>query len=410
MKILHCLAQLPTRTGSGVYYRNLISEMKKQKAWEQAGIFGLNSNHTASWLVLDQVYPVHFETEDLPFPIAGMSDEMPYNSTVYHQMSDEMIQKWKAAFREQLKKAKEEFNPDLIICHHLWMLCALVLESFPDVPVIGISHGTDLRQAKQNPSMAKEHVGSLAGLKKVLSLSESDVNDLQSLFDLQEDQVVVTGGAYDPSVFYPCQSRSIMGSKLPIRIIYAGKITDSKGVFELVEAYSRVRKVYPELTLDLVGRESQETIDRINQLSGHDPSIHLFDVESQDVLASHMRRSDLFAFASYYEGLGLIALEALASGLHLVSNRLPGLCEQLGEELGSDPVITWVDLPELKNLDEITEEARPDYVERLTEALLQQVEYIYMKGKDVQFPYEKIEEHSWRGLAGKITELIEKIS
>ena len=26
MNILHCLAQLPTRTGSGVYFRNLVQE------------------------------------------------------------------------------------------------------------------------------------------------------------------------------------------------------------------------------------------------------------------------------------------------------------------------------------------------------------------------------------------------
>lgn len=352
---------------------------------------------------------MRFETEHLPFPIAGMSDEMPYTSTVYHQMTDEMLMKWKDAFRAELIEAKKNFKPDLILCHHLWILCNLVLEIFPDVPVIGISHGTDLRQAKQNPTMAKEHVGSLRKLKKVLSLSQSDVEDLEKHFDLEKGQVEVTGGAYDPYVFYPCQSRSIMGDKLPIRIIYAGKITDSKGVFELVEAYARVRKVYPDLSLDLVGRESDETIRRIKELSHDDPTIHLFDVESQKILASHMRRSDLFVFASYYEGLGLIALEALASGLHLVSNRLPGLCEQLGAELCGDPVISWVDLPKLRNLDELVEEDRPNYVDRLTEALLHQVDYIYHKGKDVQFPYEKIEEHSWRGLAEKIVEMVEDI-
>lgn len=408
MRVLHCLAQLPTRTGSGIYYRNLISEMAKINGWKQAGIFGVNANHEVSWLELDERFPVVFQSDDLPFSIAGMSDEMPYDSTVYHKMTPDMLRQWKGAFRSRLIEAREEFCPDIILCHHLWILCSLVLEIFPDTPVIGISHGTDLRQALHNPYMAEEHVGSLSKLKKVLALSNSDLRALVKTFDLREEQILVTGGAYCKEIFYPCEVRSILGDKLPLRIIYAGKITASKGVFELVEAYAKVRKIYPHLSLDLVGRKTEETKKRIDELSNHDPTIHLFDVESQEVLASHLRRSDLFVFPSYYEGLGLIALEALASGLHLVSNRLPGLCEQLGEELCSDPIISWVDLPVLKNLDQISEDARPFYVEALTKSMLHQVEYLYAKGIDKVFPYEAIEEHSWGGLANRVVQILEE--
>ncbi len=30
------------------------------------------------------------------------------------------------------KKAIDEFNPDIIICHHLWILTALVKELYPN--------------------------------------------------------------------------------------------------------------------------------------------------------------------------------------------------------------------------------------------------------------------------------------
>ena len=249
------------------------------------------------------------------------------------------------------------------------------------------------------------------------------------------------------------------------RLLYAGKITDSKGVFELVAAYRIVRQTHPDVTLDLVGREDQETLDRIKELSGDDPTIHLFDVESQAILADHMRCCDLFVFPSYYEGMGLIAIEALASGLHLVSNMLPGLREQLGRELVEDPAISWVELPvsythldvykrqgmgliaiealasglhlvsnmlpglreqlgrelvedpaiswvelpPLKNLDEIVDSARHEYIESLAEAICLQIERLKTEGGTGDFPFDKIASCSWDCLVSKIISVIESV-
>lgn len=410
MRVLHCLSQLPTRTGSGVYYRNLVREIKKQRGWEQAGLFALNAEHHCFDVELDRVYPVCFESEELPFPMAGMSDEMPYDSTVYSHMTADMLKRWKNAFRSKLTEIKGVFKPDVIICHHLWILCALVLDVFPDIPVIAISHGTDIRQAVQNPSLVKKHVGSLRQLRKVLALSQSDIASIQELFDIRREQITVTGGAYDPSVFYACPEKASCRSDSPLRLLYAGKITESKGVFELVAAYRKVRQIHPDLLLDLVGREDRRTLDRIKEISGHDPTIRVFDAETQSVLADHMRCCDLFVFPSYYEGMGLIAIEALASGLHLVSNMLPGLREQLGQELIEDPAICWVELPPLKNLDEIVDEARSDYIDALAEAICFQIEYLKARGAETKIPFEMIAKCSWDCLVNKIISEIENIT
>jgi hypothetical protein len=92
MKILHCLAQLPNRTGSGVYYKNLIREIKKQRGWKQAGLYALNGENRCLDLDLDYIYPIRFNSDELPFPIAGMSDEMPYDSTAYSRMTPDMME------------------------------------------------------------------------------------------------------------------------------------------------------------------------------------------------------------------------------------------------------------------------------------------------------------------------------
>lgn len=63
-------------------------------------------------------YPVKYLSEELPFPIAGMSDEMPYKSTRYKDFTEEMFQAYRSAFQMVVRKAVEEFCPDLIVCHH----------------------------------------------------------------------------------------------------------------------------------------------------------------------------------------------------------------------------------------------------------------------------------------------------
>ena len=85
MKILHVLTQLPQRTGSGVYFTNLIESLTKQGV-ENGAIFGIETSYGIK-VEAEYVNPVYYNTSKLPFRICGMSDQMPYDSTVYSQMS-----------------------------------------------------------------------------------------------------------------------------------------------------------------------------------------------------------------------------------------------------------------------------------------------------------------------------------
>ena len=79
MKILHTLAQLPTRTGSGVYFSNLVDGLEK-KGMEQALVYAVQAPYAFDFS--QKTFPVAFQNDEIPFPIAGMSDEMPYHNTV----------------------------------------------------------------------------------------------------------------------------------------------------------------------------------------------------------------------------------------------------------------------------------------------------------------------------------------
>lgn len=206
MRLLHVLAQLPARTGSGVYYSNMIEEFKKYDH-DQRAIFACQDGY--HWDILDKEhqYAVEFKSQELPFPIVGMSDVMPYENTLYSEMTEEMIGLWKEAFRKRLERVREEFMPDIIFAHHLWMLTSLVREVFPDTKIIGVCHNTDLRQAKMNPHLLKKYVDNLHSLDYVFSISDKQKDEIVKIYNIDRKKIIAVGGGYNQKIFYPPEKK-----------------------------------------------------------------------------------------------------------------------------------------------------------------------------------------------------------
>ena len=129
MRILSITAQKPNSTGSGVFLTELVKELAA-KGHEQAVVAGVYKEDKTEVPENTKVYPVIFKSEELPFPIAGMSDEMPYESTRYCDMTEEMAGQFANVFLTKIRQAVKEFQPDLILSHHLYLLTALVREHF----------------------------------------------------------------------------------------------------------------------------------------------------------------------------------------------------------------------------------------------------------------------------------------
>ena len=205
MKVLHVLAQLPVKTGSGVYFTNVIEGLKEYGDIEQACIYGVTDEYDINILDKEKQFEVVFESENIPFPIVGMSDIMPYPNTLYHDMTDEMFVQWKNEFLRQLNLAKEKFNPDVVLTHHLWILSSMVREVFADKRVIAVCHNTDIRQAKQNAHLKDKHVHSLKDVDNVLALSNMQFKDIEEVFGIDSKKIIDIGAGYNEKIFYPLE-------------------------------------------------------------------------------------------------------------------------------------------------------------------------------------------------------------
>ena len=390
MKILHVLAQLPIKTGSGVYFTNVIEGLKQFDV-KQAAVYATTPEYDFNFL--EEKFEVEFQGKDISFPIVGMSDIMPYENTLYKNMTDEMLGTWQGAFRKKLERAKKEFKPDVVITHHLWILSSIVCDVFEDEKVIGVCHNTDIRQAEKNPAMKDKYVKSLGKLDKILALSSGVIEGISNIYNYPEDKIVNIGAGYNEKIFYPAEKYEKRDN---VKILYAGKFDESKGFYELIKAFRLLEKKDNNVELELIGNLKEEDRPRVEALVGDSKKIKIYNAVDQVHLGEIMRHKDVFILPSYFEGLGLIAVEALGSGLRVVATEIEGLIEFLGDKINNSEIIEYIAMPTIYDTDKAVEEEKPAFVNRIVGALELMIERTREQREIPAELLEEIEHHSWK--------------
>ena len=235
-----------------------------------------------------------------------------------------MTAQFKAAFTQALQEAVLAFQPDVILCHHLYLLTALTRRLFPHIPVWGICHGTDLRQMETNP-WERDYIRSAIGrLDKVCCLHQAQLEEATDCYGLAPGQASVVGSGFNQAIFFNRKERA---PHREMRLVYAGKISEKKGVFSLLQALDMLGWPREAFSLRLAGgwgsEMQREQVNRVIVASGWDAT--LLGPLTQDDLAAEFNRGDIFVLPSFSEGLPLVLAESLACGMRAVCTDLPGI-------------------------------------------------------------------------------------
>ncbi|TEB12707.1 glycosyltransferase family 4 protein [Pelotomaculum propionicicum] len=404
MRILHVLAQKPGQTGSGIYLLNLM-RVAAQRGHEQCLVAGISARDGVyrKDMPKDLLFlPVLFETEELPFPVPGMSDEMPYPSTRYRQMNSEMVHLWEQAFTRVLKESAS-FQPDLIIVHHLWLLAVLVRKLFPHHPVIAVCHGTELRQLVNAAQFSTEVIRGCRQVDRVAALSSFQKQKIEAAYGIEGERIDITGSGFNSEIFYPPVKRA----RGRIKALYAGKLSAAKGVPSLLRAVSRLPVSMADFQLILAGSGSGSEYEEILSLASACPFETIFTGSlPQAWLGQLMRECQIFIIPSFYEGLSLVTIEALASGLWVVASELPGMREWVGPRLEEAGIVEYVSLPRLRSTDIPFEEDLPAYEKRLTDGILRQLARAKLyTGVPMAGWEEMFRKYSWEAVFSRIEKI-----
>lgn len=123
------------------------------------------------------------------------------------------------------------------------------------------------------------------------------------------------------------------GARVAGRILFAGRLLESKGVFTLLEALARLRRTRPQAHLWVAGdgpdADALQRRARELELAGH---VRFCGAVDQARLAALYGEAEVVAVPSMAEGLGLVAIEALGCECAVVASDLPALRETIVHE------------------------------------------------------------------------------
>jgi len=400
MKILHLISQPPDFTGSGKFIQQVMAYAKNK-----GHINFLMAGCQADFPFPENIVPrdrgvlVRFDNKDLPFPVAGMSDAMPYDSKVFSKMSDHDLLKYRTVFRDKIALALERFKPDVIHSHHLWIMSAIARELTLELPMVTTCHGTCLRQHRFCPRISSGIKDALGRIDQVMSLNPSQQTEIINGFGFPVHRVPVMAGGFDDTLFRPM---SKPGSG-PVEIVYAGKLARAKGVPWLLKSLELIKDL--PFCLHIAGggsgREKETCLALMDNLG--DKLVYHGTLTHTD-LAALMGRSHLFVLPSFFEGVPLVLMEALACGCRILSTDLPGVKEILSPP--DQDLINFFPLPPLETLDTPHKKDIPGLEERLADTLSHLIRKILEHPQpDLTRVEQRTAPHTW----AKVFDRIEQV-
>ncbi len=172
----------------------------------------------------------------------------------------------------------------------------------------------------------------------LIFVSRSALADFRARFGSPRGEAVVIHHGRDPR-FQPSADEAAIDDVRRIYhlsaayILYVGTIEPRKNLVRLVEAFARIAPRHPGTQLVLAGNRGWmygQLFERVQQLAlGSRVLFPGFVPEAEK--PALMAGCTLFVYPSLYEGFGLPALEAIASGVPVVTSNTSSLPEVVGE-------------------------------------------------------------------------------
>jgi glycosyltransferase involved in cell wall biosynthesis len=208
-----------------------------------------------------------------------------------------------------------EHEEDVLSLHYY--LDNLLLSRAVDVPTVfhfpGIRH----------PSVRWRAMARLAAPTRYLANSESTARRAREWLDIAVDGTVYPGVDYEQ--FHPGVEPAFERDS-PV-ILYVGRLDEGKGLAELIDAHARLDA---ELYLVGAGTLTADLRERVRRLGTTDRVTFTGGIEHER-LPGYYAAADVFCLPSHHESLGIVNIEAMATGVPVVSTRIDAIEEYLDD-------------------------------------------------------------------------------
>ena len=167
--------------------------------------------------------------------------------------------------------------------------------------------------------------------RRVIGASSTIRHELTTLCGVADSKVGVVLNGVDLNEFYPgMEDRTALGLPEGVFLaLFAGDIrTGRKNLDTVLKALVKL----PSVHLAVAGRVAGSPWPALAGDLGLADRVHFLDFRTD--LAQLMRAADCFVFPSRYEACALVLVEALASGLPVITAKTTGGAEAVGPDAG----------------------------------------------------------------------------
>ena len=279
-------------------------------------------------------HEIHFITYSQPVRLELLSNNVHFHEVHVPEYPLFHYQPYELALSSKLVDMVKLYGIQLLHVHYAiphayaaYMAQQMLLDEGILVPIVTTLHGTDITLVGSHPFYKPAVTFSINKSDAVTSVSESLKKDTLRLFNIKKDIHVVPNfidlDKHEHN-FTDCQ-RGMMADDNERIITHISNMREVKQIPDVIKIFYNIQKELPA-RLMLVGEgPEKEGAELLTEELGISDKVVFFgnSYEIDRILCF----SDLFLLPSRTESFGLAALEAMASGVPVISTNTGGLPE-----------------------------------------------------------------------------------
>jgi glycogen(starch) synthase len=159
---------------------------------------------------------------------------------------------------------------------------------------------------------------------------ESFIDEVTGRMGVDRARFTIVPGAVDTARFAPPRREPGLAAN-PVRLLYHGRVDRRKGVLDFLDALAALRRraVPFEATISGVGPDVDASREKAEDLELSPDWVRLTGYADYEAVPDLYRKADVFVSPTHAEGFSNTILEAMASGLPVVSCRSVGVVDCL---------------------------------------------------------------------------------
>lgn len=197
-----------------------------------------------------------------------------------------------------------------------------------NVPSTIALKGSDIFLYPEKPAVKKLLLEGLNNANHIIAVCKK-AKETAISYGINPDKISVIHGSYEPEIFNT-KNKQISSKK---QIIFVGSLIKLKGCSDLLKAFSKLDD--KNIILKICGDGPLlNDLKNESQSLGVSERFEFTGLLSQNQIAKILNRSSLLCLPSYSEGLSNVLLEALGSGVPVVTTNVGGIPEVIDKTCG----------------------------------------------------------------------------